>query len=199
MKLVDILARELKQWPECLADSLGQAADGTLHSEEEFGPILRTDNAYTICDNFVMDIVTRAQWQAAVDALKAEAAPAWVGIGLPPIGLPCEGRPKSGGDWRTMTLRYRSLDFSVFEINGEESPIWNTQYWAFRPIRTPEQIVAEEQAKAIDLAMRMINATTMVPGDQARQNIARHVVETMIKDGYRKFEIMDKDDGEGEV
>lgn len=70
----------------------------------------------------------------------------WDGVGLPPVGLKVEGLIDGNGDWREITLKYRSLDFSVFERgDGEEFPLWNPQYSNFRPIRTAEQVSAEER------------------------------------------------------
>lgn len=76
MLLVDILAREMKVWPVALGHAVGQAADGTLHceTEPEDAEIVRTTERYTLCEDFMRAIVTRAEWQAAVDALKAEQA-----------------------------------------------------------------------------------------------------------------------------
>ena len=92
MKLVDILARELKVWPEdsscdycCQSDSSTEVFFG-----HPVGSIFLSERA-----DETKDVeVTRAQWQAAVDALKAadsviptpsdEATEAWlVGLEIP--------------------------------------------------------------------------------------------------------------------
>lgn len=72
MKLVVIFARELVEWPNALGHAVGQASDGTLHCELEpvDAEIVRTIEKYTLCKHFLSDIVTRAEWQAAVEALK---------------------------------------------------------------------------------------------------------------------------------
>lgn len=70
VKLVDILARELKVWPGNHLD-VGQADDGSLHVPG-IGPHERhTTEKYTKADDWFTAVVTRTQWQAAVDALKA--------------------------------------------------------------------------------------------------------------------------------
>lgn len=207
MKLVDILARELKEWPEGLGDTAGQARDGTLHSENDAGPILRTDSAYTLCDDWIMDVVTRAQWQAAVEALKAEAAPAWSGVGLPPVGAKCIITPhntiwgfSSIADYQGNVLSYHD-DFVWVDLIGVSGvPIaTRTDKVDFKPIRTQEQIAAEEHEHEVELAIQMINQKPFCPNSIAVQNGIRHAVGEMIAAGYRKFEIVDKDDGEGEV
>lgn len=70
MKLVDILARELKEW---VSDwpAMGQAKDGTLHREPFLGG--HTSFSLTRASDYVQAIVTRAQWQEARDALSKPA------------------------------------------------------------------------------------------------------------------------------
>jgi hypothetical protein len=210
MKLVDILARELKVWPDSVF-AITQDEGGALNGSTAEDPPFLKNTAWgsgafyldcpvnaadlfvlTEADDWAEAIVTHDQWQAAVDVLKAESASAWVGIGLPPIGAVCEchlpGELTNNYSWVEAKVIWHNGPTECAVIRSTSKLAWCDE---FRPIRTPEQIAAEEQAKAIDLAMRMINTTTMVPGDQARQNIARHVVETMIKDGYRKFEIVE--------
>lgn len=73
MKLVDILARELKQWPEGV-----ERASQDPDKEIRFKPGIRFDFYSTrLASDAGTDFgdgaeVTRAQWQAAVDALKTE-------------------------------------------------------------------------------------------------------------------------------
>lgn len=68
-KLVEILARELKDW---VSDwpAVGQASDGTLHREPFLGG--HTEFSLSRASDYVTSTVTRAEWQAAVDALKAK-------------------------------------------------------------------------------------------------------------------------------
>lgn len=93
MKLVDILALHLSEWPAEDPFDLGQAHDGDIHIPGRSGNYIRHLGVrLPLADNWGSENVTRAQWQAAVDALKAESAPAWVGIGLPPVGTVCEAK-----------------------------------------------------------------------------------------------------------
>jgi len=95
MKLVDILARELKVWPES-AHLITQDDDGMLNEYAEgytprntFGRVWSSSAKYLegfadgdddirlpLADDFATTIVTRAQWQAAVDALAAQSSEA---------------------------------------------------------------------------------------------------------------------------
>jgi hypothetical protein len=114
MKLVDILARELKEWPEEW-NSVQQGSSGRLYRYGSSEWI----STQEIADDRLHAIVTRAEWQAAVDALKAAKVsysaenvsvnnnyathtnspinsdckivqPKWNGEGLPPVGAVCE-------------------------------------------------------------------------------------------------------------
>lgn len=91
MKLVDILALELKEWPEGVSGIEQDRRGSCLY--QYTGPAI---SAYveSVADDADSAVVTRAQWQAAVDALKAadsviptpsdEATEAWlVGLEIP--------------------------------------------------------------------------------------------------------------------
>ena len=122
-------------------------------------------------------VLTKAQAGSGYFHAIDELIEPWTGKGLPPIGLACEGRVQNGGEWKVMTLKYKSLDFSVFELDGEESPIWNPQYWEFRPIRTPEQI-ADAERKQVIAEMTEIAGGTYAPRDC--------IVQRLYDAGYRK-------------
>lgn len=70
MSLLDVLVKELQEWPTD-AEYLGQAADGTLHVNGFGGdtPFTRhTDECYTQPDDgrdYFGGIVTRAEWERA--------------------------------------------------------------------------------------------------------------------------------------
>ena len=108
MKLVDILARELKVWPEGVR-IITQQGSGYLFDEGNY-PL---DINVEVAEDGSIATVTRDQWQAAVDAMKTEnCAHLWVGWsdteacelcnktrkimvewngeGLPPVGMVCE-------------------------------------------------------------------------------------------------------------
>lgn len=74
MKLVDILARELKVWPEGLECLSQFKSTGYIINGKGFDG--RTFDALRIADETLVAgaIVTRAEWQAAVDALNAPKA-----------------------------------------------------------------------------------------------------------------------------
>jgi hypothetical protein len=145
MKLVDILARDLSAWPEGF-----DVIQGYRWAYFSFKKYEQTP--------WFNEAVTRAEWQAAVDALKAGSAPAWVGLGLPPIGIDVEvladySHPRFD---RFIGQQVHIVAHDV--INGDPVSVFRMpvdgddteqDYHAmvagsFRPIRTPEQIAAEE-------------------------------------------------------
>jgi len=84
----------------------------------------------------------------------------WTGEGLPPVGTVCEW--KHAGQWLKVEVAYlsewlivlrdtRKADSSLIDSEGVEIAIdhWKEDAPVFRPIRTPEQIAAEERERAI--------------------------------------------------
>lgn len=188
MKLVDILARELKGWPDgvCVMKQTqiyGIDSGGNNCAWTSTGDI----NAYP-------EEVTRAQWQAAVDALKAESAPAWVGIGLPPVGAVCEYLEDGNGDWEKVEIVAidKRLDYKFAVFHGDKGYSGDRRIELFRPIRTPEQIVADRRLQ--DIADALTATSKSVDPWNVDINCSsaiRATVEAMIDAGYRKFEIVD--------
>lgn len=83
-------------------------------------------------------------------------APQWNSTGLPPVGAVCEvSLPYCNPEeWREITLRYVSTEYVVATIDGSEYAYsraeFDNLYDTFRPIRTPEQITAEERDAGIE-------------------------------------------------
>lgn len=200
MKLVDILARELKVWP-----------DGALYAwQSEF-------NSEVYFEGASVDIfhasgnaedsgtegaeVTRAQWQAAVDALKAESRPTesmalhhqevgritrqWNGE-LPPVGLPCQWYSDSQTGWQEVVVLAYSGESAWIQPKGKPSIIVGNPA-NFLPLRTPEQIAKQERSKACDKMYGVI--LDKIPQD--RRNNGSDICEALYDAGYRKFEIVD--------
>ncbi len=82
----------------------------------------------------------------------AESAPAaltWDGHGLPPVGTVCEYRHMIWPEYRPCEIRYIS-EKSLVAYDDAQEQFYRTCDMLFRPIRTPEQIAAEEREKAIE-------------------------------------------------
>lgn len=184
MKLVDILARELKVWPRMPEGGhrLEQDVDNSIIEGDGFGtePLFMVSER---CEDYKLNPhVTRDEWQAAVDAMKASA---WNGEGLPPVGTVCENA--AGGEWRKVFIvAHDSVDNeqrAIFRfVGGDQYSYFGEHAECFRPIRTPEQIAAEERLKAIDEMAAVY-----------KSNFEGHVkdgCQALYDAGYRKFEIV---------
>jgi len=162
MKLVDILARELKVWPEGAISVDQSTADREVYAYDGTGHLKQTGVFLSLSSEDPHTEIDLAQWQTAVDALKASenAVPEWNGEGLPPAGIECEvmggGLPSTAFDWEhcTILLINEGADgknqVCTRDFRGDLAiyyPDVDPVY--FRPIRTPEQIAAEEREAAI--------------------------------------------------
>lgn len=205
-KLVEILARELKEWPDC---KHGEKVETKALTQDDNGRINTLDSGcfaeqdqfsggvwlgaqwtwidldFEIAEDYTTAIVTRAEWQAAVDALKPDAqrfaedyveankdrsVKEWNGEGLPPVGTVCEWAgctyapedPKEPdlhvGDQVKIIAHFKDGEFDLAAFtfnpgihNSARGAAWVNQgsHGCFRPIRTPEQIAAEEREKAV--------------------------------------------------
>lgn len=197
-KLVDILARDLKEWPGDVKEIEQSCVDGELYYDDR--------HSTNICHIIASDsgirqnggaVVTRSQWQAAVKKLEAETAiKPWSGEGLPPVGTVCEynnlePHPVSAElKWSQVHIVAHDTQggdiFAVFSslsgYHGDRRPE------CFRPIRTPEQIAIEVRSKACDA---MYGIMTSPP---VRDNNRSDMAEALYDAGYRLFEITDDSD-----
>jgi len=104
---------------------------------------------------------------------------AWDGEGLPPVGTVCEYRAESWprDQWEVRTLMYASEHHVITkEANGLERRVEGHKA-EFRPIRTPEQIAAEEREAGINDIYAML--------DNCIRDL-RQDAEALWDAGYRK-------------
>jgi hypothetical protein len=206
MKLVDILARELMAWPmqyDCLSQ---MRHDGGIINGRGFDGVIlaRLELAEDSAPAGV--IVTRAQWQAAVDALKADEcehsygnkqgcpecgevfAAEWSGEGLPPVGTVCEMRANKLNYWHAAEIKFAQRNVVVWAWAGEPSInglcTAYTHAVEFRPIRTPETIAAERRELGINQVMADYEYTV----GPCTHKLARSQAERIWDSGYRKQE-----------
>lgn len=191
-RLVDILSVELKRWPDSLGDAVGQASDGTLHNEMEplDAEIVRTREKYTMCKNYIMDCVTRAEWQAAVDALNAPKVVEWDEFGFPPAGVTCEFTTNDGHNWKGCKILYADeVSILTGEIEGKADRRLLRKCDAdvkFRPARTAEQVAAEErEAEDNEVMSRYMSLSDCEKGMLGRSP-ERVIIGLMRVMGYRK-------------
>lgn len=191
-KLVDILARGLVHWPAGVVTAV-QDLDGEVKFDDSNEkPQLTRDKSVWIrqgdggdevqlletADDYTTAIVTRAEWQAARDALKGEAvAPAWDGRGHPPAGTVCTLKT-TAGTANTAEIMYSSSTALVWRWKGladEFGSEW--QNVEVTPIRTAEQIEAEKRRVAI---------AEMVAGPLKGRISAMESAADLYEAGYRK-------------
>lgn len=119
----------------------------------------------------------------------APVSAGWDGEGLPPVGTVCECRIRyavtSDGDWTRVICRYALrnrrevvVEYCDTNLAGNVDGTINDETWEFRPIRTPEQIAAEELRSALKDACA-------IAGCAVGSNYGK-IVESVIKAGYRK-------------
>lgn len=105
----------------------------------------------------------------------------WAGEGLPPPGTMCER--KYGDEWKKTTVCGHSPDGKSWAAYYDDDKAGWLSAGYFRPIRTPEQIAAEERLAAINyMEIDAGMCATAFDGDPE----ARVWVENLIDKGWRK-------------
>lgn len=109
-------------------------------------------------------------------------APAWSGDGLPPVGIECED---DAGNQVLIVAHHINGTHAIFAESLTDGLLYYGSAGEFRPIRTPEQIAADERAAEIRAMGRVIAA------DEERRRVccatcARAAVEAIYDAGYRK-------------
>lgn len=107
----------------------------------------------------------------------------WTGEGLPPVGIEIEAMMRrnmhDGYAWHRAKVVHGPLPGSEGEVLvfclETTSPAWVDE---FRPVRTPEQIAADDRKAAIDAMYRVFHDS---PGLAAQEGIA-----ALYDAGYRK-------------
>lgn len=113
----------------------------------------------------------------------------WNGEGLPPVGTVCECQDESFQWHRGTIVHVGQGDGAMVAVMQTGSGILIGEKGEFRPIRTPEQIAAEERLHKIRNACTDISHTLdYLKGDIPGAAVARTVIEAMIDAGYGKQE-----------
>lgn len=180
MKLVDILALDLKVWPD-RAESISQGSSGMVFYFPFGGRVHELDGK-GISDDWNAAAVTRAEWQAAVDALNAPKVVEWDGLGRPPAGSTCLIRHSgwAAGSWQKADIKYISSEYLIIghgDFKREQH--FHMPDIQFRPILTAEQLAAEEREKAIKEICIDAGSPEMTPGQLK-------IAEKLYQAGYRK-------------
>lgn len=153
MLLKDILARELKVWPEG-CESIEQDRHGSCLFKVG-GPAIST-YVEGIADDAETAKVTRAEWQAAFDALNAPKVVEWPSLGETvevikgPAGWDNYQRPMIGAKGKVRGIFKNDCDQKIvaIELISGECNCFIVE--CIKPARTAEQVAAEEREKAIE-------------------------------------------------
>jgi hypothetical protein len=120
----------------------------------------------------------------------------WAGEGLPPVGMACEAAiPHTSGPdnershiWiEGRVIAYHEIKGKTYAWFSEDDGFYPPSVLEFRPIRTPEQIAAEERLHEILNACTDINYKVEEFNANLDCSLAiRATIEAMIDAGYRK-------------
>ena len=107
------------------------------------------------------------------------ATPSWSGEGLPPVGVVCEAKWGRSGWSRCVVFAHKPNANSGVDVLVDVDGDWTffDKPSMFRPIRTPEQIEADEREAAIDAMFARFGGV----GGLTRKQCA-----WVISEGYRK-------------
>ena len=109
----------------------------------------------------------------------------WTGEGPPPVGVDFEWR-YGGHAWKTGKALYIGSVYVILEANDGEQHYYVRDI-QFRPIRTLEQIAADERKALIKEAIDLIAVSVAPYNESLPCSVAmRAVVEAMISANYRK-------------
>ena len=113
--------------------------------------------------------------------IKRPTTPSWSGEGLPPVGAVCE--MKYCGEWEKteiLCIGVKHVFIRQIAVTGEAFECsLNLSACQFRPIRTPEQIAADEREAAIKEIASVINIANCM-------DCGTHTATALYDAGYRK-------------
>ncbi|ORL69715.1 hypothetical protein B7H19_09495 [Pseudomonas putida] len=112
----------------------------------------------------------------------------WKGDGIPPVGARCECA-QLYGKWAEGEVVAHHWEGAIVAIGDSEKGFEYDSYQAnqIRPIRTPEQIAADERLHKVRNAHTAIAKTLeSFSGDIPAEAVSRQVIEAMIDAGYSK-------------
>jgi hypothetical protein len=164
-----------------------KAPEGATHGRKTYAGF----DWYKVVDGNFCCSSRHGHWEPAVTSMSMceirPIATEWMGEGLPPVGTVCE--INYAEEWMRCEVIYHfnaraeMVAAAIVDI-GDVRTVTQAIAECFRPIRTAEQIAADERLHKIRNAMTRINKLVLLPGDTVRANIALAVVEAMIDAGY---------------
>ena len=170
---------EAPEWAKTVVRSGG--SDGWLYWAEAFGTVSRRKRVTATGrgdeDTLVADMTKENSVWTLVEI--RPTTPSWSGEGLPPVGVVCEAKWGRSGWSRCVVFAHKPNANSGVDVLVDVDGDWTffNKPSMFRPIRTPEQIEADEREAAIDAMFARFGGV----GGLTRKQCAWVIVE-----GYRK-------------
>lgn len=160
-----------------------KAPDGATHYRPQFGYWYKQDvHAWVWIDSgwARMDRDDLGEYSFSCNLIELPSLFEWNGTGLPPVGTVCECQ-NNEMKWLQGTIVYVGKDNGTpLAIMQTKTEILYGEAGEFRPIRTPEQIAAEEREKAIDGMFNEANERAFMS--------YRELCAALYDAGYRKTE-----------
>ena len=155
-----------------------KAPEGATHySTESLYPWLKETPASYFVEDREVWVKYRLNGIAMIDLRNAiKRTQEWDG-GVPPIGTVCEYYWTGGEEWRKceVVAHYFASVIAVDVLDGTATRLHSG---LFRPIKTPEQIAAEERLQTIDEMLDLVG----------RYSTFKDVMSELYDAGYRKTE-----------
>ena len=113
------------------------------------------------------------------DCIQRPTTPSWSGEGLPPVGVVCEAKWGRTGWSRCVVFAHKPNANGRTDVLVDVDGDWTffDKPSMFRPIRTPEQIAADEREAAIDVMFARFGGVA---------GLTRKQCAWVISEGYRK-------------
>ena len=186
MKLLDILARELAEWAGDVGAITQNKLTGELldyyhcplrgGNEREVSSI--ADDAGEAHGEASGAAVTRAEWQAAVDALNAPKGVEWDGVVIPPEGTVC-GVWYKGCDQGECTVLFVGAEVGVFKSHAfDHEQHGDLVHYSFYKVENSAEEKDSQERKKVIAEMTVIAGGQYSPRDS--------IVQRLFDAGYRK-------------
>lgn len=111
------------------------------------------------------------------------STPSWSGEGLPPVGVVCEMERDTGRVlWHKVRILYIGSEHAI--VVGEQGEQhFLLRGLKFRPIRTPEQIAADERERMANMLWQRYLQPILAPAKEAQ---VKEALGLIYDDFYRK-------------
>lgn len=171
-----------------------KAPEGATHARDCGWP---SPDWYKVSNGVLMVVSCGEPWEESeyssldkIPGVQERPSEAWTGTGIPPVGAVCEIQHESLGWTRCEIVAHKVMDSTGVAMAIawiDANTLDQSQGIRFRPIRTQEQIEAEERERAINEIEEILrDARFEAEPGQAAPELARIYAEALHQLGYRK-------------